>query len=119
MKVVLRLPMTRRKAIPKVSDASLFLDDEAVDNDDDACGGTETGRGGNSLFKMAVGGRERVERFVRSCGTDLELSEDGFDEEEKADEAENGIGSVSSSCKAGKSRMSIEDIESFMPDPPL
>lgn len=74
--------------------------------DDGASGGADTGRGGRSLLRTAVGGRGWIEMFGRRCDTDLDNTVDigGADS-----------GSISSSCRAGKSRMSIEDIESFIP----
>ena len=59
-----------------------------------------------------------MDGFGRSCGTDFEFREYGFDGG-KTGGVDRGIGSVSSSCRAGKSRMSIDDMESFMPDPLL
>lgn len=81
---------------------------ERTTRDADVSAGADTGSGGRSLLRTAVGGRGRVEIMGRRWGMDLERTA-------AIGGAESG--SASSSWRAGRSRMSIDDIESFIPEP--
>ena len=90
--------------------------------DEEASGGAEWGSGGKSLFRIAVGGLGLVDILGRRCGVDfvsnfieLVVAILGRIFGGKGGGTGNNATSSSSSCNAGKSRMSIDDIESFIP----
>ena len=93
--------------------------------DEEASGGAEWGSGGKSLFRIAVGGLGLVDILGRRCGVDfvsnfieLVVAILGRIFGGKGGGTGNNAtssSSSSSSCNAGKSRMSIDDIESFIP----
>lgn len=73
--------------------------------------GAERGRGGRSFMSTAVGGRGWDE------GLGLSREPRELEENEDSGGAERGRGSTSSSWSAGRSRMSMLDMESFIPGP--